>query len=428
MSTAHSVTVGSDKVSRLGLPGFAVDVEREAMGWERTQRDEAPIIAPIMAMTRSYHFIRPMPKPSPQRILVCRIDNLGDVVMVMPELRWLKSHHPALRIELAVRDYAVELARRIPWVDRVWTPEQVAQAVDAGEPPPDAVFHLQSTRALLRDCAAWGIAQRVGNLFRSAHWWHCNRWVAFSKRRMREHESWLCWRFFRVLFGPEPTTAQWDALLRSPAWLNAPGQAASAEPPQHAHPPQPSPIGPPGAAPSMASLALPRHSIEKPLRVLLHPCSNGNGRQWPLAHFDALVRALLAAGHAVTVTGSAAEREKLQSWLSTLPGSVEDLVGKVSLPEFMNRIAQADCLVASGTGPLHLASASGVHAVGIFPPIAHLGVERWKPIGPRVTTLQTPCRALCRRACTNLDCTCMAEVLPSAVLAAVNPSCEAASD
>ena len=33
----------------------------------------------------------------PRRILVCRIDNLGDVVMVFPALRWLKSQYPALR-------------------------------------------------------------------------------------------------------------------------------------------------------------------------------------------------------------------------------------------------------------------------------------------------------------------------------------------
>ena len=39
----------------------------------------------------------------PRRILVCRIDNLGDVVMVFPALRWLKSQYPALRIEMVAR-------------------------------------------------------------------------------------------------------------------------------------------------------------------------------------------------------------------------------------------------------------------------------------------------------------------------------------
>ena len=266
---------------------------------------------------------------------------------------------------------------------------------------------------MLRACAAWGIPYRVGNLFRSAHWWHCNRWVAFSKRRMREHESWLCWRFFRVLFGPEPSAEQWQSLLCSSGWLvGLPVMDAS---------PGASPVAPPSVDASTAppASASPSSHSSRPLRVLVHPFSNGNGRQWPLAQFDTLVRELVRAGHRVSISGSAAEREKTQAWLSSLPDSVEDLVGRLTLDEFMNRIAQADCLVASGTGPLHLASASGVHAVGIFPPIAHLGIERWNPIGPRVTTLQTECRALCRRACNNLDCSCMAEVSPAVVMAAV---------
>lgn len=357
-----------------------------------------------------------MPTPVPHRILVCRTDNLGDVVMVMPELRWLKLHHPALRIELVVRDYAAELARRIPWVDRLWTPEQVAAAVASGEPAPDAVFHLQSTRSLLRDCSAWGIPSRVGNLFRTAHWWHCNRWVAFSKRRARQHESWQCWRLFRVLFGPSPTAAQWQELLRSPDWLIAPRMDAQAEP---APSPPTVPAGRPERGPVITSSCGSGHEPRTRLRVLVHPCSNGNGRQWPLAHFDGLVRTLVAAGHDVGVTGSTGERERLQDWLATLPEQVHDHVGRLSLAQFLNRIAEADCLVASSTGPLHLAAASGIHAVGIFPPRPHLGIERWRPVGPRVTTLQTSRPGPCKRVCSNLDCGCMADVTASDVATAV---------
>jgi heptosyltransferase-3 len=339
-----------------------------------------------------------------ERILICRVDNLGDVVMVIPVLRWLKSQQPGLRIEMVAREYARPLANRIPWVDRVWSPEQVSQAVASGEPPPDAVFHLQSTRALLRDCKAWRIPLRVGNLFRSAHWLHCNRWVAFSKRRAREHESRLCWRMLRVLFSPGPNPSQWAELLSMTDWLK------------------------PAATESQISLSrgegpaapeAPGQGADQALQVLVHPCSNGNGRQWPLAHFDQLVHSLLASGHSVGVTGSAAEREALQHWLAGLPSEVQDHVGRVSLTELIDLIARSDCLVASGTGPLHLASAAGTHAVGIFPPLYHLGAERWRPIGPRVTTIQAARPGPCTKTCTNLDCTCMAEVSPSEVMTAV---------
>jgi heptosyltransferase III len=332
--------------------------------------------------------------PPPHRILVCRIDNLGDVVMVFPALRWLKSRYPGIQLEMVVRDYARAMTQRCPWVDRVWSPEEVSQAVAAGEAAPDAVFHLQSTRRLLRDCAAWGIGLRVGNLLRSAHWLRCNRWVMFSKRRMHEHESALCWRFFGTVFEDGPTPAQWAALLAQEGWLaRRPGVAASAPRPQ---------------------------TSGRPLRVLVHPGSNGNGRQWPLAHYEELVRSLQAMGHAVGVTGAAGERPALADWLSRLPAGVEDLVGRHSLADFIDLIGRADCLVASGTGPLHLAGAMGIHAVGLFPPRVNIGAQRWRPIGPRVTTLQTTQPDPCHKRCSNLDCACMAAISTAQVLAAVN--------
>lgn len=326
-------------------------------------------------------------RPVPRRILVCRIDNLGDVLMVFPALRWLKSRHPGLRIEMVVRDYARVLAQACPWVDRVWSPDEVSQAVAAREPAPDAVFHLQATRSLLRDCAAWGIPVRVGNLLRSAHWGRCNRWVMFSKRRLLEHESTLDWRFFGAVFDDAPGASPWAAWLQQDGWLSV--------------------------------AARDRAPAGRSLRVLVHPGSNGNGRQWPLPHFATLVRELIERGHAVAITGSPAERPRLADWLQGLPAGVEDLVGSRSLDELIAIIASADCLVASGTGPLHVAGASGAHAVGIFPPRPPLGALRWRPIGPRVTTLQAAQPVVCRQRCSNLDCRCMAAVTPAQVLAAV---------
>lgn len=329
----------------------------------------------------------PTPPPRLQRILVCRIDNLGDVLMVFPALRWLKAQHPTLRVEMVVRDYARALTERCPWIDRVWSPDEVLQAVAAGAPAPDAVFHLQSTRALLRACVRWGVPLRVGNLLRSAHWLRCNRWVVFSKRRMREHESALAWRFFGAVFTPATAPPQWDAWLRQDGWLSGSHPAPATRPER--------------------------------LRVLLHPGSNGNGRQWPLPHFAELARLLRERGHVVAITGAAAERGLLAPLLAALPPGVEDRVGRHSLAELIELIAEVDCLVASGTGPLHVAGSCGVHAVGIFPPRVPIGALRWRPIGPLVTTLQAAQTPQCRRACSNLECACMAAVTPGEVLAAV---------
>lgn len=38
-------------------------------------------------------------------------------------------------------------------------------------------------------------------------------------------------------------------------------------------------------------------------------------------------------------------------------------------------------MVASGTGPLHLAAALGINAIGLFPTIRPIHPGRWQPIG-----------------------------------------------
>lgn len=119
------------------------------------------------------------------------------------------------------------------------------------------------------------------------------------------------------------------------------------------------------------------------------------------------------------ISGSAAERAQLEPWLRQLPAGVDDQVGRQTLPELMAFIRRADALVASGTGPLHLAGACGVRAVGIFAPLAHIGSGRWRPIGPDVVTLESARDGPCRRSCSNLDCACLAAVSPRDVLAAL---------
>jgi ADP-heptose:LPS heptosyltransferase len=60
---------------------------------------------------------------------------------------------------------------------------------------------------------------------------------------------------------------------------------------------------------------------------------------------------------------------------------VTNLMGKMSLLELNSFISQADGLLASSTGVLHLASALGKYTIGLFPPIKPIHPGRWGPIG-----------------------------------------------
>ena len=53
------------------------------------------------------------------RILALRLDRLGDLIMTLPALQELRRRTPDAQIELAVGSWNLELARGLPFVDRV---------------------------------------------------------------------------------------------------------------------------------------------------------------------------------------------------------------------------------------------------------------------------------------------------------------------
>jgi heptosyltransferase-3 len=88
----------------------------------------------------------------------------------------------------------------------------------------------------------------------------------------------------------------------------------------------------------------------------------------------------------------------------------------MDLGEFISFIAACNGLVASGTGPLHIAAALGKYAYGIFPPIRPIHPGRWAPLGKgaRVFVENKICSD-CRKDPGN--CVCIAAITPVQILA-----------
>jgi ADP-heptose:LPS heptosyltransferase len=60
-----------------------------------------------------------------------------------------------------------------------------------------------------------------------------------------------------------------------------------------------------------------------------------------------------------------------------------DAGGKLGLEGLIALLGSVDAVVASSTGPLHLAAALGTSCVGVFGAEAPVWPERWRPIGPQ---------------------------------------------
>lgn len=159
--------------------------------------------------------------------------------------------------------------------------------------------------------------------------------------------------------------------------------------------------------------------------IICHPGSNQNGREWPAPLWARLIETLHAQGVHVVVTGRSAEAQRFWPALEKVAHCFENAIdADADLSALTQRITQASALIASGTGPVHVAAALGLPTVGLFPPITYLGAQRWRPMGPRVITLTSsnyPAGRFCAQSkrCNSSSCACMQDIEPQEVLRAL---------
>jgi ADP-heptose:LPS heptosyltransferase len=110
-----------------------------------------------------------------------------------------------------------------------------------------------------------------------------------------------------------------------------------------------------------------------PGAVVVHPGASAPARTWPPARWQSLVRLLVDDRRPVLVTGSTAERGLVAAVAG--PGA-RPVVGR-SLAELAATIGAASVVVCGNTGPAHLGAAMGTPVVEVFAPT--VPAERWAP-------------------------------------------------
>lgn len=296
--------------------------------------------------------------PALSRILICRTDNIGDVVLTLPLAGFLKQAIPGVRVDLVCRAYAAPVVRCCRHVDRVLALEDLDVDRLFRDEDYDTVIFAFPHRAIGRAARRAHVPNRVGSSHRLHHWISCNRLAHFSRARSNLHEAQLNFALLKPIgIDHQPSL---DALW--PLYgLEAPCEAGV------------------------------EHQVDRSrFKLILHPKSNGNGREWPLARYTELAAMLRSdPGIQVWVTGSRAEGELLAREAPALLAgpNVRNLCGQVDLRGLVALIGMADGLVASGTGPLHVAAALGTRTLGLFPPVKPIDIARWGALGRNAVSL-----------------------------------------
>ncbi len=325
-----------------------------------------------------------------ERVLISRTDNLGDVILTLPLAGYIKSKWPSAEVFFLGKAYTkplidacIHVDRFLDWDALASLPENEAIST-LTQLNISKVVHVFPNKVFARLCRRANIPMRIGTTNRIFHWTTCNKLVKLSRKNSPFHESELNFALLKPIF-PNTTFPSKEEIASLYGFSRV-------EPLEE----------------RFASM-LNNHKVN----VILHPKSKGSAREWGVANYQRLIDLLGSEKYNVFVTGTEAEGGLLRDRLIKPNPTVVDLTGKMSLSQLVSFIASADALVACSTGPLHIASALGKLAIGIFPPIRPMHPGRWAPIGAQAKVLVKGGECSdCRKTA---QCHCITDIQPEEV-------------
>ncbi len=315
-----------------------------------------------------------------KRIIISRTDAIGDVILTLPLAVYFKKQNPECEIFFLGRNYTRDIAEICPavdlfisWDDISGNPVEELKNLNA-----DAIIHVFPRKEIAKAACKAGIQLRVGTSHRTFHWLNCNRKVNFTRKNSDLHEAQLNFELLKGI-----------GISHVPALDEL------------------------GAMELLSLKTAMRADLNELIdkskfNLILHPGSRGSAREWGIDRFAELIKLLPADKFKIFLTGTEKEGALFRSELAEPFPQVTDLSGKLSLSELIVFVQHCNALLAASTGPLHIAAALGIHAIGLYPPIRPMHPGRWAPIGKytKVFVMDKECSD-CRKTS---QCACMREI------------------
>jgi lipopolysaccharide heptosyltransferase II len=357
----------------------------------------------IATLAAIYRIIRPRQQTSPDaqvgRILVIRLDLLGDLVFSMPAVEALRRAYPEAHITMLTLPYAAPLARLYPSIDEVvavdtnrirslsgllnpgtWLAYRRVYRHLRGEPI-DLCVSVHGRMASL--CAFLSGARRTVGYAAEAYPFLLTDPVPGGRYRERRAEV----EYVRQL-------AAHAGAGEAPTWLSVPVPERASE---------------------AVDRLLSRHGIVPEDRVVVvHAGSvHGHAKRWPPPYWSRFADELRArADLRVVLVGAASDAAVAREVMAGSRSSVVSLAGETDLEELVALIARADLVASGDSGPLHLAVALGRPLLAVYGPTDPLVYGPYNPAAPvrlhRRDLVCSPCYPYSQRGdCPLGDPVCM---------------------
>ena len=346
-----------------------------------------------------------------QRILVIRLDLLGDLVLSLPAIHALKQTYPRARVTVLALPYAAGLLELAPEVDEVlsYDVNRVRRPADVFRPK-----YWRELFALVRQLrrARYDLCLSLHGQFACVM-----AWLSRCPRRYGYAAEAYPFLLTDTLPGGRYDVRQHEVLygLKLAELAGAASRLGGAPAPKLSVP--------------QAEQRRMRHLLAEweirpdSLLVVIHPgASNGSAKRWLPEYWAQLASRLHRdLGAAVVLSGTPGEAGIVGQVVSACSFKPVILAGQTTIPQLGALLKRADLLLSSDSGPAHMAAALGTPQVTIFGP-TDPGV--YAPLSAKAVVLRRdlPCSP-CYDARATAECrfghvNCMRELTPDEVYGA----------
>jgi ADP-heptose:LPS heptosyltransferase len=292
------------------------------------------------------------------KILISRTDSLGDVILTLPMAGVIKKFRPETKIAFLGTSYTQPLIEKSAYVDEFYDWHETGlESIRA-----DTIIHVFPQRKIAMSAKKAKTGLRIGTSHRLYHWWTCNRLVNLGRKNSSLHEAQLNLKLLKPL-GMEQDFPL-EALHMFYGWEEGPLENEK-----------------------IASIL-----NKKKFTLIFHMKSKGSAMEWPLHCYLELAEQLPEETFQILATGTSEEGKEIADVCPKIfqLDHVEDITGRLTVKELVLLIQHADGLLGCSTGPLHIAAAAGIFALGLYPSERPMHAGRWGPIGKKAHFIEAP--------------------------------------
>lgn len=327
---------------------------------------------------------------TPKHIIISRTDSIGDVILTLPMASYLKTLFPSCKISFLGRNYTKDVIACCKDVDAFLSFDTFLELSER-----DAIQQLKNVNADVfihvfprKELARWAkkaqITYRIGTSHRLYHLNSCNKRVSFSRKKSNLHESQLNLKLLAPLgFHGTPDLMEIGQKLKFSPSLEKSEKVNSI-----------------------------LHPDKK--NIILHPKSQGSAVEWGLKNFSSLCVELDKQGFYPIFTGTKNEGILVGKEIKLAQLPAKTTFGELSLSELILLISKSDALIAASTGPLHIAGALNIKALGLFSPRKPIHPGRWMPLGGESKALVY--NHHCEKCSKNKPCNCIRKITVEQVI------------